>query len=122
MTNTSGWAAGVQLTALAARSATAIANGAWSESVDMLTDDYVWREVLAAGDPDSVEVMLQVSVVDRVNAEIMNVLAMPEVIEKLNGMGVDAARPNKPPDFAAFMKDDVARWKSVVKTAGIQVD
>ena len=62
------------------------------------------------------------AIVDRVNAEIMKVLAMPDVIEKLSTMGVDAARSNKPADFAAFMKDDVARWKTVVKSAGIETD
>ncbi len=62
------------------------------------------------------------AIVDRVNAEIMKVLAMPDVVARLEGMGVDAARPNTPSDFAAFMKDDVARWKSVVKTANIAVD
>ena len=62
------------------------------------------------------------AIVNRVNAEVMKALAMPEVIEKLQTMGVDPARPNTPADFAAFMKDDVARWKAVVKTARIETD
>ena len=62
------------------------------------------------------------AIVNRVNAEVMKALAMPEVIEKLQTMGVDPARPNTPTDFAAFMKDDVARWKAVVKTARIETD
>ena len=33
----------------------------------LLTEDYVWHEVLASGDADVVEVLLQISVVDRVN-------------------------------------------------------
>lgn len=62
------------------------------------------------------------AIVDRVNAEVMKILAMPDVVTKLEGMGVDAARPNQPADFATFMQEDVARWKAVVKTAAIAVD
>jgi len=62
------------------------------------------------------------AIVDRVNSEIMKALANPDVIAKLETMGVDAAQPNKPADFAAFMRDDVARWKRVVRTANIAVD
>jgi len=62
------------------------------------------------------------AIVDRVNSEIMKALASPDVIAKLETMGVDAAQPNKPADFAAFMRDDVARWKRVVRTANIAVD
>ena len=62
------------------------------------------------------------AIVDRVNAEAMKVLADSEVVSKLETMGIDPARPNKPADFAAFLKDDVARWKAVVKSANIEVD
>lgn len=61
-------------------------------------------------------------IVERVNAEIVKVLTNPDVVAKLQAMGVDAAKPNTPADFAAFMRDEVARWKSVVKTANIAVD
>ena len=36
----------------------------------MLTNDYVWHEVLAAGDAEVIEVLLQISVVDRVNTSL----------------------------------------------------
>lgn len=62
------------------------------------------------------------AIVDRVNAEIMKVLAQPEVVAKLESMGIDVAKPNKPADFNAFLRDDVARWKAVVKTARIETD
>ena len=62
------------------------------------------------------------AVIERVNAEVMKALATPEVIAKLESMGVDAAKPNRPADFAAFMKDDVAKWKTVVKQAQIATD
>ena len=61
-------------------------------------------------------------IVDRVNAEAMKVLAQPDVAQKLNDLGVDVAKPNTPADFAKFMRDDVERWKKVVKDAGIATD
>ena len=62
------------------------------------------------------------AIVQRVNAEVMKALAAVEVVAKLESMGVDAARPNRPEAFAAFMKDDVARWNNVVKLAKIATD
>ena len=62
------------------------------------------------------------SIVERVNAEVMKVLASPDVVAKLAAMGIDPAKPNTAAAFAAFMADDVARWKKVVKEAGIELD
>jgi len=61
-------------------------------------------------------------IVERVNAEVMKVLRAPDVVEKLHAMGIDPAQSNTPDAFAAFMKEDVARWKKVVKEAGIELD
>ena len=61
-------------------------------------------------------------IVDRVNAEVMKALAAPEVIAKLESLGIDPAQANRPEAFSAFMRDDVARWKSVVRQANIAVD
>jgi tripartite-type tricarboxylate transporter receptor subunit TctC len=62
------------------------------------------------------------AVVQRVNAEIGKALADPDVIARLNAMGVDAAKPDAPAAFATFVANDVARWKKVVKEAGVAVD
>jgi len=62
------------------------------------------------------------AIVERVNAEIGRALATPDVVARLAAMGVDAAKPEPPASFAAFMADDVARWKKVVKDAGVTVD
>jgi tripartite-type tricarboxylate transporter receptor subunit TctC len=61
-------------------------------------------------------------IVERVNVEVMKILAAPEVVAKLHGMGIDPAKPNTPADFGAFLKEDVARWKKVVKDASIELD
>jgi tripartite-type tricarboxylate transporter receptor subunit TctC len=62
------------------------------------------------------------AIVDRVNGEVMKVLRQPEVVEKLQSMGIDPAKPNTPQDFGNFMRDDVARWSKVVKEAGIRLE
>ena len=62
------------------------------------------------------------AIVDRVNAEVMKVLQAPDVVAKLQSMGIEPAKPNKPEDFGKFLRDDVARWSKVVKEAGIKLD
>lgn len=62
------------------------------------------------------------AIVDRVNGEIMKILAGPDIVTKLEAMGIDPAKPNGPEAFATFMKEDVARWKSVVRQANIAID
>jgi len=62
------------------------------------------------------------AIVDRVNAEVNKVLQAPDVVQKLAEIGIDAAKPNTPDEFAKFMRDDVARWKKVVGDANIATD
>jgi len=61
-------------------------------------------------------------IVERVNAEVMKVLAAPDIAAKLESMGIDPAKPNTPADFAKFVREDVARWKKVVTEAKIELD
>ena len=69
-TQSDGWAAGVQLTALAVRSAQVESTPVMRRDTHLLANDYVWHEVLAAGDAEVIEVLLQTSVVDRVNTSL----------------------------------------------------
>ena len=62
------------------------------------------------------------AIVERVNAEVMKALRAPDVVEKLQAMGIDPAKPNRPEVFGSFMQEDVARWKKVVKEASIALD
>ncbi len=65
---TDGWAAGVQLAGLSARVGRTPLPAAAGPDIRLLAEDYVWHEVLATGDPDVVDTLLRISVVDRVNA------------------------------------------------------
>jgi len=70
-----GWAASLQLAALAARSSRASAALA-PPSVDdaALVHDYVFHEVLAAEAPEVVDALLDMSVVERVNGSLASAL------------------------------------------------
>ena len=46
----------------------------------------------------------------------------PEVVAKLESMGIDVAKANTPAWFGTFMKEDVERWRNVVKQAKIATD
>ena len=59
------------------------------------------------------------AVVDRLNNEMQAVLAMPEVRKKLAEAGVEVA-PANPAQFAAFVKRETAKYRTIVQAAGIQ--
>ena len=60
------------------------------------------------------------SVTTRTSAEIVKVLAKPEVREKLLKAAVEPVG-NTPQAFGAFMKSDLARWGEAAKAAGTAV-
>ena len=61
------------------------------------------------------------SIVTRLNNELNLVLKDPDVIAKLNTLGITAA-PETPEQFSEEIKKDLARYGAVVKAAGIRVD
>jgi LuxR family maltose regulon positive regulatory protein len=70
-----GWAAGVQLFALAARAARASEeSNRPALGADVMIHDYVWREVLAHEDPALVQILLDIAVVDRVDSGLAHAL------------------------------------------------
>jgi LuxR family maltose regulon positive regulatory protein len=74
-THAAGWAAGLQLAALAARSNQAHQTVETPRvEGDLLVDDYVWREVLAAEDSELVEALRDVAVADVVNPSLARAL------------------------------------------------
>ncbi|MCE9641666.1 MAG: tripartite tricarboxylate transporter substrate binding protein [Betaproteobacteria bacterium] len=57
-------------------------------------------------------------VVVKLNADIVRILGLPEIRERLQGLGAEPVG-NSPEQFAAFLKADIARWAKVVKDAKI---
>ncbi|MBS0292120.1 MAG: tripartite tricarboxylate transporter substrate binding protein [Proteobacteria bacterium] len=73
-----------------------------------------WQAVFApAGTPKPI--------VDRLHAEIMKIVATPEVQARLKAFGM---RPSdmSPAELATFQKAEVAKWAQVIKAAGIKAD
>jgi tripartite-type tricarboxylate transporter receptor subunit TctC len=60
-------------------------------------------------------------IVQRLNAELVKVLDMPDVRKTLSEQGADVAGGSAE-DFAAFMQAESARWSAVVKSAGIKAE
>jgi tripartite-type tricarboxylate transporter receptor subunit TctC len=57
------------------------------------------------------------AIVNRMNAEIVRVLKLPEIQERIWNAGSEP-RSSTPQEFAKFLRDDVARWAPVIKAAG----
>lgn len=60
-------------------------------------------------------------IVRRLNTEIVAVLALPDIRERLLSQGVEA-RPTTPEDFARIITTDIARWAVVIKRAGLRTE
>jgi tripartite-type tricarboxylate transporter receptor subunit TctC len=58
-------------------------------------------------------------IVQRLNAELIKILQMPDVRKNLSDQGADL-QGGTPEDFGAFMRNESARWGVVVKEAGIK--
>jgi tripartite-type tricarboxylate transporter receptor subunit TctC len=59
--------------------------------------------------------------VDRYYTEIAKTYAQPEVRAKIAGIGMDPVVKN-PDQFAAFIREEIARWAPVVKASGAKAD
>jgi tripartite-type tricarboxylate transporter receptor subunit TctC len=57
-------------------------------------------------------------VLEKVHADLMTVLRLPEIQQRLQDMVVTVA-PTSPQDFAQFIRMETARWAKVIKAAGI---
>jgi len=77
-------------------------------------DVTTWYGILApAGTP--------AATVERLNAAIVKSLKTPEVARKLQEQGYDVDT-STPAQFAALIKDEVAKWKRVVKEANVKAE
>ena len=73
-----------------------------------------WHGLLApAGTPDAV--------IARLNTEVGRLLRSPDVLEKFAVQGIDVIG-GSPADLAAFIRQDLAKYANLVKTAGIRID
>jgi tripartite-type tricarboxylate transporter receptor subunit TctC len=73
-----------------------------------------WHGLLApAGTPEAI--------ITKLHAEVVRALRSPDVAERFAVQGIDVIG-SSPAEFAAFIKQDLAKYEKLVKTAGIRVD
>ncbi len=60
-------------------------------------------------------------VVDRLHAEVMKVLATPEIQARLKGFGMEPSSMT-PAQLAAYQKTEVEKWAKVIKAANIKAE
>lgn len=73
-----------------------------------------WTGLLApAGTPQPI--------VRKLNREVVRVLPLPDVKDKLAGDGSEFGK-NTPEEFSAFIKQEIAKWAKVVKASGAKAD
>ncbi len=60
-------------------------------------------------------------IVAKLNAEVVKILKLPEVRERLQAMGIEIAG-NSPEQFAAFMRSETTKWGKIVKDSGAKID
>jgi tripartite-type tricarboxylate transporter receptor subunit TctC len=59
------------------------------------------------------------AVIDRLNREINMALAVPELKQRLQDLGIDP-RPGTPEALRDLLAADIAKWRNVIRKAGIQ--
>ncbi len=60
-------------------------------------------------------------IIERLGRELRSVLAEPDVRERYTAIGI-GARASTPEEFTELMRTDLAKWKDVIKQAGIKVE
>ena len=60
-------------------------------------------------------------IVNKVNAEVVRVLALRDVVERLSAAGVEI-QTSTPKEWGDFVKSEIAKWSKVVKEAGVKVE
>jgi tripartite-type tricarboxylate transporter receptor subunit TctC len=61
------------------------------------------------------------TLVDRIAADVTRLLQTPEMRERFSTLGVEA-EGTTPAGFKAYFRNDVEKWRKVVKAAGVSAD
>ena len=60
-------------------------------------------------------------IVSRLNAELVKIMHTPDVKERLAGMATDPLT-STPEEFAAYLRQEIAKWGEVVRKANLKAD
>ena len=61
------------------------------------------------------------AIIDRMNSEILKILKMPDVAEKLKGLGAEIVG-STPKQFDAYVKSEIAKWGKVARDNNVTLD
>jgi tripartite-type tricarboxylate transporter receptor subunit TctC len=61
-------------------------------------------------------------VIERWSTALRALLAQPEFAERIVTLGGEAAKPNTPAEFAAFVEREIDRWGKIVRAANVRLD
>jgi tripartite-type tricarboxylate transporter receptor subunit TctC len=59
------------------------------------------------------------ALVDRLSREVAEILRLPDVADRLSGLGLDPTG-GTPEEFTAVVKADLARWGKIIRDSGIE--
>jgi len=59
-------------------------------------------------------------IIDRLHNEIVRVVALPDVKQRLTGLGFEPVA-NTPEEFSAYIKAEITKWANVIREARIKV-
>jgi len=60
-------------------------------------------------------------IVRRLNAALVKALSTPAVIERFRALGVEL-RPSSSEELASFIREDLAKWRKVVRETGLKLE
>lgn len=78
------------------------------------TDVYTWFGLVGPA-------KLPAAISDRLNKEVNQILAQPDVKERFAGIGMEVVG-GTPEQFANYIRDDIQKWRSVVAARQIKAD
>lgn len=61
------------------------------------------------------------AVIDRLNAEMVKIAAMPDIRERYAGLGADATA-STPEQLGTFTASEIEKWRKVIQRSGAKVD
>jgi tripartite-type tricarboxylate transporter receptor subunit TctC len=61
------------------------------------------------------------AVIGKLNAELVRILKLPDVRERMTALGADIVG-GTPAEFAAYLQSEIAKWSRVAKAAGVKLD
>jgi tripartite-type tricarboxylate transporter receptor subunit TctC len=62
-----------------------------------------------------------VEIINRLNTEIVQAVSQPNIREQVTKMGFEIVT-NTPEQYAAFLKDENAKWSKIVKDLGLRAE